>query len=79
MKEKLEHTFYPEYLKITLDHTVTYKEHFNETKNKEAIRNIIMRKFSGSKWGASLTALKFSAIVLCYSAAESVCPTNSTK
>ena len=42
---------HPKYLGVTLDRTLSYKEHIHNTKMKVAIRNNLRRKLSNSKWG----------------------------
>ena len=53
---------------------MSYKAHIEKTKKKVGARNNIIRKLRKSKWGATPTILKSSALVLCYSAAEYACP-----
>lgn len=72
--QELEHCFYPKYLGITLDRTLTYSKHCTNTKQKVAARNNILRKLTGSIWGADPKILRTSALALCYSAAEYACP-----
>ena len=65
----------PVYLGVTLDRTLSYKAHIIEkTKKKVGTRNNIIRKLRTSKWGATPTTLRSSALALCYSAAEYACP-----
>ena len=64
----------PVYLGITLDRTLSYKAHIEKTKKKVGTRNNIIRKLRTSKWGATPTTLRSSALALCYSAAEYACP-----
>ena len=61
------------YLGVTLDRTVSYKAHVEKTKKKVGTRNNIIRKLRTSKWGATPTTLRSSALALCYSAAEYAC------
>ena len=51
-----------------------YKAHIEKTKKKVGTRNNIIRKLRTSKWGATPTTLRSSALALCYSAAEYACP-----
>ena len=64
----------PVYLGVTLDRTLSYKAHIEKTKKKVGTRNNIIRKLRTSKWGATPTTLRSSALALCYSAAEYSCP-----
>ena len=70
----LTHCNIPVYLGVTLDRTLSYKAHIENTKKKVGTRNNIIRKLSTSKWGATPTTLRSSALALCYSAAEYACP-----
>ena len=47
-----------------------YKVDIENTKKKVGTRNNIIRKLRTSKWGATPTTLRSSALALCYSAAE---------
>ena len=64
----------PVYPGVTLDRTLSYKAHIENTKKKVGTRNNIIRKLRNSKWGATPTTLRSSALALCYSAAEYACP-----
>ena len=70
----LTHCNLPVYLGVTLDRTLSYKAHIEKTKKKIRTRNNIIRKLRTSKWGATSTTLRSSALALCYSAAEYACP-----
>ena len=70
----LEHCTHPVYLGVTLDRTLTFKEHIKNTKAKVGSRNNILRKLTNSKWGATAHTLKSTALALCYSSAEYACP-----
>ena len=70
----LEHTERPVYLGVTLDRSLTYKYHCEKTRHKVASRNNILRKLSGSKWGAKPSVLRTTAQALCFSTAEYACP-----
>ena len=80
----LEHCTHPVYLGVTLDRTLTFKEHIKNTKSKVGSRNNILRKLTNSKWGATAHTLKSTALALCYSSAEYAClvwerPTHAKK
>ena len=66
----LTHCNLPVYIGVTLDRTLSYKAHIEKTKKKVGTRNNITRKLRTSKWGATPTTLRSSALALCYSAAE---------
>ena len=69
----LTHCNLPVYLGITLDRTLSNNAHIEKTKKKVGTRNNIIRKLRTSKWGATPTTLRSSALALCYSAAEYAC------
>ena len=50
------------------------KIHIDKTKKKVGTRNNIIRKLRTSKWGATPTTLRSSALALCYPAAKYACP-----
>lgn len=70
----LEHCTNPVYLGVTLDRTLSFKEHVKNTKLKVNSRNNILRKLTNSKWGATAHTLRSTALALCYSSAEYACP-----
>ena len=65
----LTHCNLPVYIGVTLDRTLSYKAHIETTKKKVGTRNNIIRELRTSKWGATPTTLRSSALPLCYSAA----------
>ena len=65
---------HPKYLGVTLDRTLSYKEHIHNTKMKVATRNNLLRKLSNSKWGANASTIRTTALALCYSVAEYPAP-----
>lgn len=70
----LEHCDNPKYLGITLDRSLTFKKHCEDTKLKVEARNNILRKLVSSRWGARPSTLRTTALALCYSTAEYGCP-----
>ena len=70
----LEHTNQPIYLGVTLDRSLTYRQHCIKTRGKVTTRNSILRKLTGSKWGARPGVLRTTAQALCFSTAEYACP-----
>ena len=70
----LTHCNLPVYLGVTLDRTLSYKADIEKTKKKVGTRNKIIRIPRTSKWVATPTTLRSSALALCYSAAEYACP-----
>ena len=73
-RTELENTPHPKYLGVTLDRTLSYKEHIHNTKMKVATRNNLLRKLSNSKWGANASTIRTTALALCYSVAEYAAP-----
>ena len=71
----LTHCNLPVHLDVTLDRTLSYKAYFyredqKESRNKKQHNPQTIRT---SKWGATPTTLRSSALALCYSAAEYAC------
>ena len=54
----LENTPHPNYLGVTLDQTLRYKQHIHNTKMKMATRNNLLRKLSISKWGTNASTIR---------------------
>ena len=73
-RTKLENTPHPKYLGVTLDRTLSYKEHIHNRKMKVATRNNLLRKLCNSKWGANASTIRTTALALCYSVAEYATP-----
>ena len=59
---------------VTLDRTLSYKAHIEKARKKVGTRKNIIRKLRNSRWGATPTTLRSSALALCCSAAEYACP-----
>ena len=64
----------PVYPGVTLDRTLSYKEHIHKLKCKTSARKNILRKLSDTKWGATPETIETTALELCYSMAEYACP-----
>lgn len=60
----------PKYLGVTLDRTLSFKEHLTKTAEKLKSRNNIIQKLCGTTWGASASTLRSSALGLVFSTAE---------
>ena len=71
---KLEHTHSPVYLGITLDRSLTYRNHCLKTRAKLSSRNNLLRKLHGTNWGACPHTMRTTATALCLSVAEYCCP-----
>jgi len=65
---------HPVYLGVTLDRTLSYREHLTRTAAKLNSRNNLITKLAGTSWGACANTLCTSALALCYSVAEYCCP-----
>ena len=72
--QRLVHEPHPVYLGVTLDRTLSYKEHLSRTAAKLKTRNNLLMKLAGSTWGANASTLRSSAMALCYSVAEYCAP-----
>jgi len=72
--QRLRHECHPTYLGVTLDRTLSYREHLTKTAGKLKNRNNLLMKLASSTWGASANTLRSSALALCYSATEYCTP-----
>ena len=72
--QRLKHDPYPVYLGVTLDQTLSHREHLSRSAAKLKSRNNLIAELAGTSWGASATTLCTSALALCYSVAEYCCP-----
>ena len=70
----LENTPHPKYLGVTLDRTLSYKQHIHNTKMKVATRNNLIRNLSSSKWRTNASTIRTTALALSYSVAEYAAP-----
>ena len=70
----LETTPHSKYLVVTLDRTLSYKNHIHNTKMKVVTRNNLLNKLSNSKWGCNASTIRTPALALSYPAAEFACP-----
>ena len=70
----LENTPHPKYLGVTLDRTLSYKQHIHNMKMKVATRNNLIRKWSSSKWGTNASIIRKTALALSYSVSEYAAP-----
>ena len=68
--QPLKHDSCPVYLGVTLDRTLSYRQHLQKTAAKVKSRNNLLSKLAGSSWGANADTLRTSALALCYSVAE---------
>lgn len=72
--ERLRFERHPVYLGVTLDRTLSYKEHLTNISSKVTKQNNLLKRLAGNRWGADFTTLRTTALALCYSAAEYCSP-----
>ena len=70
---ELDHYPNPIYLGVTLDRTLSFKQHALNTKPQVNTRNNILRKLTNSRWGAHPATVRTTALALCFSTAEFAC------
>lgn len=78
-EQKIKNSQYPKYLRITLDRTLTSKEHLSYTDKKLKTRNNFIQKLSNSVRGADTNTLRISTIVLTRSVTDYCSPVWLTK
>ena len=66
----LENTLHPVYLGVTLDRTLSFRNHVEKLRKKLSTRNNLLSTLANSSWGAGAETLRLSALALCYSTAE---------
>lgn len=71
--EILGHTEHPVYLGVTMDRTLSFKNHCTKTKMKVQARNNLLRRLTGTTWGARPHTVRTTAMALCLPAAEYAC------
>jgi len=72
--QQLRHEPNPVYLGVTLDRTLSNRQHLTKTAGKLQNRNNLLMKLAGSSRGANANTLRSSALALWYSVAEYCCP-----
>ena len=70
----ISHDKYPVCLGVTMDRTLSFKEHTRKLKAKIQSRNALLSKLANSKWGTNPYTLRTTALALCFSTAEYACP-----
>ena len=73
-KTELENTTHPKYLGVTLDSSLSYKQHIQNTKMGVATRNNLLTKLATSRLGANPSTIRTTAFALSYSTAEYAAP-----
>ena len=76
--QRIRHECHPTYLGVTLDRTLSYREHLTKTAGKLKNRNNLLMKLAGSTCTASANTPPSSALALFYSAAEYCAPVMTT-
>ena len=64
----------PKYLGITLDRSLTYRQHLQSLRKKLSTRVSLIRRLAGTTWGAGASALRTATLALVYSTAEYCAP-----
>lgn len=64
----------PKYLGITLDRSLTYRTHCQNTKMKVGSRNSILRRLTTTSWGAAPHVLRTTGLALSFTAGEYASP-----
>ena len=72
--KKLQFERTPKYLGITLNRTLSYKQHLTDVSSKVTKRCNLLKRLASNHWGADFPTLRTSALALCYSAAEYCLP-----
>jgi hypothetical protein len=67
---QLNHNFTPKYLGITLDRTLSFKKHIENTAKKVKSRVNLIQKLAGTGWGANAITLRTATMAIVYSTAE---------
>ena len=65
-KTELEYTTHPKYHGVTLDRSLSYKQHIRNTKMKVGTRNNLLTKLATYKWGANPSTIRTTALALSY-------------
>ena len=73
-KSTISYSETPRYLGVTLDRSLTYKQHLLFLRQKAASRCALLSKHVGTTWGTFPHTLRTSALALVYSTAEYCTP-----
>ena len=66
---------HPVYLGVTLDRSLTYRQHITKLANKAKSRVNIITKLAVTNWGSKATLIRTASLALVYSASEYCSPT----
>jgi len=69
-----KHDPHPVYVGVTLDCTLSCKQHLTKVANKVKSHNNLLTKLACSSWGANANTWRSLALALCYSVAQYCCP-----
>ena len=64
----------PKYLGVSLDRSLTYRQHLESLRKKLTSRDALLRRLSGSGWGAGATTLRTATLALVHATAEYCAP-----
>ena len=70
----LDNIVHPKYLGVTVDRTLSYKQHIHNTNINVATRNNLLKKLTSSKWGTNASTIRTTMLTLCYSIEEYAAP-----
>lgn len=70
----LNHNPTPKYLGVTLDRSLTFKQHITKLRGKINSRNNIICKLASTSWGTDAKTLRISTLSLVFSTANYCCP-----
>ena len=68
--KELKQDDFPVYLGVTLDRTLSFREHVQKLRKKVSSRNNLLSTIANTKWGADPSTLRQTALAVCYSTAE---------
>lgn len=71
---RIKHESISKYLGVSLDRSLSFRKHLEQTAGKIHARNNLLRNLASHKWGASFNVLRSSSLALCFSVAEYCSP-----
>ena len=72
--QTIQHDPTPKYLGVTLDRTLSFKQHLLNTAAKMAKRISLLKRLTSSHWGIDFTTVRTTALVLGFSVTECCFP-----